>query len=174
MPGRISELTLGGSLDDLDELEFLDKSDTTMAATGTNKRRALSVFKAFFQNGVSVQVPQYAPYSVAGTLAVEVGTDRWYMTRAGSISNVAAWVQTVPTGAAIRVDVNKNGTTIFTTQTNRPNIAVSTRTDLASVPDVEQAAFVAGDYFTVDIDAIGSTIAGADLVVLLEWREAAT
>lgn len=174
MAGRISELTAGAALDDADEMEYLDKSDTAMAATGTNKRRTLAIFKAFFQAGMTLQVPRSIPYGVAGELAVEVGTDRWYMTRAGTITNVAAWVQTVPTGAAIRVDVNKNGSTIFTTAGNRPNIAAGTRTDLSSVPDAAEADFVAGDYFTVDVDAIGSTIAGSDLVVLLEWTEAVT
>lgn len=170
MPGRISELTLGAALDDADEVEYLDKSDTSMAASGTNKRRALSVFKAYFQAGLTLAIPRSIPYGVAGELAVAVGTDRWYMTRAGTLTNIAAWVQTVPTGAAIRVDVNKNGSTIFTTTGNRPNIAAGTRTDLSSVPDV--TSFVAGDYFTVDVDAVGSTIAGSDLVVLLEWTEA--
>lgn len=170
MTGRISELTLGATLDDLDELEFLDKSDTSMAATGTNKRRALSVFKAFFQTGVTVDQHLYVPYGYSGNLAVGAGTDRWYMTRAGTISNVAAWVQTPPTGASIRVDVNKNGTTVFTTQGNRPEIVAGARTDLASVPDV--TSFNAGDYFTVDIDAIGSGTVGADLTLLIEFLEA--
>jgi hypothetical protein len=59
--------------------------------------------------------------------------------------------------------VNKNGTTIFTTQANRPTIAISGNTDESGVPDV--TALADGDYLEVDIDQIGSTVAGSDLTV---------
>lgn len=109
-------------------------------------------------------------WSYAGTIAVTTGKARWYADRAYTIEKVRASVDTQPTGAAIRVDVNKNGTTIFTTQGNRPDIAVSTNTDEANNPDV--TALAAGDYLTVDIDVIGSTIAGADLTVQVVLGEA--
>jgi hypothetical protein len=96
-----------------------------------------------------------------------VGTLRFYFAATRTISNVTACVSTAPTGAAILVDVNKNGTTMFTTQGNRPNVAVSTFTDLASAPDV--TGVVSGDYITVDVDQIGSTIAGSDLVIAIYY-----
>jgi hypothetical protein len=73
-------------------------------------------------------------------------------------------VGTAPTGSAVIVDVNKNGTTVFTTQSNRPQIADGQYSS-GVVTAVEVAPFVAGDYFTVDIDQVGSTIAGSDLTV---------
>lgn len=111
-------------------------------------------------------------YTVSGTLIVSTGVARIYFKRAVTVTNIMAWVTTQPTGAAVIIDVNKNGTTIFTTQGNRPNIAVSTNTDLTSVPDV--TSFAAGDYATVDIDQIGSTIAGANLGVSIEYTESIT
>lgn len=107
-------------------------------------------------------------FSINGGLVLGTGTLRFYFTRAVTIDNVRASVGTAPTGAAIIIDVNKNGTTIFTTQGNRPQIAVSTNTDTSNVPDV--TAFAAGDYLTVDVDQIGSTIAGADLTVQIEYE----
>lgn len=111
-------------------------------------------------------------YSVEGTLIVSTGVLRLPFKRAATITNVMATVGTAPTGAAILIDVNKNGTTIFTGGTNRPNIAVSTNEDLTAVPAV--TAISAGEYLTVDIDQIGSTIAGADLVVTIEYTESIT
>jgi len=111
-------------------------------------------------------------YTVGGTLVASTGVVRLYFKRAVTITNVMAAVDTQPTGASVIVDVNKNGTTIFTTQGNRPTIAVSTNTDLTSVPDV--TAFAAGDYATIDIDQIGSTIAGANLTVTIEYTESIT
>lgn len=104
-------------------------------------------------------------FSRSGTLAVSTGVSRIYAPGGltWTISEVRASVNTVPTGASILVDVNKNGTTIFTTQTNRPTIAVSTNTDLADLIQVN--SITSGDYLTVDIDQVGSTAPGADLCV---------
>jgi hypothetical protein len=60
------------------------------------------------------------------------------------------------------VDVNKNGTTIFTTQANRPTIAIGANTALGT-PDI--TALAQNDYLTFDVDQIGSTVAGANLTV---------
>lgn len=102
---------------------------------------------------------------VAGTLTVAAGKYRIYNDCGVTLTirSVRASVNTAPTGAAIRVDVNKNGTTIFTTQGNRPNIAISSNTSKVTSMDVTTLAD--GEYLTVDVDVIGSSVAGADLVV---------
>lgn len=104
-------------------------------------------------------------YSRAGTLATGTGTFRVYAPGGATwtISEVRASVGTAPTGASLIVDVHKSGTTIFTTQSNRPTIAVSTNTDLANA--IEVTSFASGEYLTVDIDQVGSTVAGADITV---------
>lgn len=98
----------------------------------------------------------------AGQLVTLTGTSRFYVEDVASISSVRASVGTAPTGAAVIVDVNKNGTTIFTNQANRPTIAAGGHTATAT-PAV--TALAAGDYLTVDIDGVGSTNPGADLTV---------
>lgn len=108
-------------------------------------------------------VPQVVTFGRSGDLEVTAGTHRWYADRAWVIKEVRASVGTVPTGSDAIIDVNLNGTTIFSTQGNRPTIAVSTNTDGSNVPDV--TTMVDGDYLTVDIDQIGSTTPGADLTV---------
>lgn len=106
-------------------------------------------------------------WNVAGTLTTQTGVAQIPIPASATIGDVTIRAATAPTGASIKVDVNKNGTTVFTTQANRPTIAVSTNASSAAVPDV--AALAAGDYLTVDIDQVGSTIAGADLVVVLRF-----
>lgn len=105
-----------------------------------------------------------ATFSVAGVVAQATGAGRWYNDtgRTLTLVKVRASVGTSPTGSSLIVDVNKNGTTIFTTQGNRPTIAASGTTGTGT-PDVTTLAD--GDYLTVDIDAVGSTISGADLTV---------
>ena len=107
-------------------------------------------------------------FSIPGTLVVATGVSRLLMPRAGTVTNVWASINTAPTGASAIFDVNKNGTTIFTTQSARPTIAVSTNSDATSTPAV--TSFSAGDYFTVDVDQIGSTVAGSNAVIGIEFK----
>lgn len=86
-----------------------------------------------------------------------------------TIQDVTCRVSIAPTGASIIVDVNANGTTIFTTQSNRPEIAVSTQQDTSGTPDV--TSLVLSDSVDIDIDQIGSTIAGSDLVCVVRVRQ---
>jgi len=103
-------------------------------------------------------------FAVTGTLTT--GTDKAPTIVAPctlTIVKVKVVVKTAPTGASIIVDVNKAGTTIFTTQGNRPEIAIGETQDDSEMPDVTSLA--EGDKITIDIDQIGSGVAGADLTV---------
>lgn len=79
------------------------------------------------------------------------GVFRWYPHANITIVNVVAWV-TVADTTTVEVDVNKNGTTIFTTQTNRP-ILLTGNIDTSGTPEVTAVNGPASDYVTVDIDA---------------------
>jgi hypothetical protein len=111
---------------------------------------------------------QLMPYTRPGVLVVEGGTARMRFPADATIVSVAATVNTAPTGASIIVDVNKNGTTVFTTQANRPTIAAAGTASGDQVPAV--TAIGAGDYLTVDIDQVGSTTPGADLAVVVRYH----
>lgn len=103
-------------------------------------------------------------YTAAGTLTVKVGTSRLYFEQARTLVSIRASVGTAPVGSSIIVDVKKNGTTIFTTQANRPTIPAGANTS-GLVTNMDVTAVAAGDYLTVDVAQVGSTTAGADLTV---------
>lgn len=63
-----------------------------------------------------------------------------------------------PTGADVIFDVNKNGTTIYSTQGNRPKVTATNTVGALATPDVTTLA--AGDVLTVDVDQVGSTLPG--------------
>ena len=109
--------------------------------------------------------PKVTIFTVEGTIATSTGKLRMYNKwgRTIEIVNVFIAVNTAPTGTSLIVDIHKGGTTIFTTQSGRPEIAISGFTDTSSTPDV--TSWAADEYLTMDVDQIGSTIAGADLVV---------
>lgn len=104
--------------------------------------------------------------SVSGALSVATGVSRVGVEGSYTILGVRARVDTAPTGTSIKVDVNKNGTTIFSTQTNRPDIAVSTNAS-SYVTNMNTTTMASGDYFTIDVDQVGSTVAGSHLTVTI-------
>lgn len=99
-------------------------------------------------------------YVKSGTLAAGALNIRIHSPKAFTIRNVTAAVKTAPAGDDLIVDVNLNGTTIFTTQANRPTILDGDTEDLSSVPDVTAVAF--DDVLEVDIDVPAGA---SDLVV---------
>lgn len=103
------------------------------------------------------------PFQISGDQVV--GTDkigRFYLPFAVTFVEVFVRVITAPTGADLQLDINKNGTTLWgVTQANRPIITAAGTTDSVTTFDTTTGAD--GDYLTVDVDQIGSTVAGADL-----------
>jgi hypothetical protein len=99
-----------------------------------------------------------------GTISTGVGATRLYNDTGATwtIYAVRATVETAPTGGQVIVDVNKNGTTIFTTQANRPTIAASGLTS-GKVTNMDVTTVADGDYLTVDIDT--TTAPAANLTV---------
>lgn len=111
--------------------------------------------------------PDTLTYSMSGTIKTGAGTFRIYNDsgRTWTIRSVRATVATAPTGGAsfVRIDVNKNGTSLFANATSQPTIPVSANT--AKVSTFTTSTIADGEYLTIDIDNVGSTVAGADLVV---------
>lgn len=107
-------------------------------------------------------------FSIPGDLTVTSYGARWYPAYNITISDMVLSVGTAPTGAAILVDVNRSGTTIFTTQGNRPTVAISGFVDTAATPDV--TTVTTSQYLTIDVDQVGSTIAGADAILTIRYK----
>ena len=81
------------------------------------------------------------------------------------IKRVRLYANTAPTGQAIITDINLNGSTIWSTQGNRAQIAASSNSGTSTT--FGTTSFAQGDVFTFDIDQIGSGTAGADLSIEL-------
>ena len=100
-------------------------------------------------------------FGMAGTISAAAGAFRWPVPRAGSIVGVIAAVGTPSAGAAVICDVNVNGSTVFSTQANRPAILSGDQVFGLAVPDLPVLAV--GDLVSVDVDQVGSGTAGANL-----------
>ena len=106
-----------------------------------------------------------------GALTVGVAKDKLVLPFNGELINAAVTVGVAPTGAALVVDLLLNGVTIYTTTANRPTVAISalvgSPANSVLRPDVTK--FVAGDVLSLSIITVGSTIAGTDLDVSVQF-----
>lgn len=102
----------------------------------------------------------YAVYSFVlnGTVgAVDTKADgSRYIPRSYTITKVILHIESNGgTGGNTIVDVNKNGTTIFTTQPNRPTVAFDAGDNVTEeVTNMDVTSIEGGDILTVDVDEI--------------------
>jgi hypothetical protein len=99
-------------------------------------------------------------WTANGPYKVDTSVDGgWISPTAMTISAVWLHRTTAGTSSSTILDLNKNGTTMYTTQGNRPTIAFNDADNkvLATLPDV--VAVAAGDILTIDIDQIEGGVA---------------
>jgi hypothetical protein len=103
-----------------------------------------------------------------GTVSAAALSGRYYnnINVALQVTKVVASAVTAPTGAALVVDVKKNGTSVFAASGDRTSIAASTNRGEAEPTKTGDDVLVKpGEYLTVEVTQVGSTVAGADLHV---------
>lgn len=101
------------------------------------------------------------PYTYQGNLAITTGVLRLY-NNSGSpwiIFRSDVYVATAPTGAAAVFGIRKNGAAASITLT------VAAGTNAAN--SATKLTVASGDYLTVDISGVGSTVAGANAQLVL-------
>jgi hypothetical protein len=105
---------------------------------------------------------------IAGNQSTGTLKFAWLAPQDGYFVDVRTKVGTAPASTALIVDVNKNGTTIFTSQAARPQIAAAGTSATSGAPAV--TSFAKGDTISFDIDQIGTGTVGADLMVLVNYN----
>ena len=88
------------------------------------------------------------------------------MPHAMTVTAVRASVGTAPTGSTLVVDINEGGTSILSTKLSI-DATEKTSTTAATAAVISDSALADDAEITIDIDQIGSTIAGAGLKVTL-------
>jgi hypothetical protein len=96
------------------------------------------------------------PFSLSGPAVVADFTHRYYVFVDGTISNVRFSAGTAPSGSSLVMALKKNTATITT---------MSIPGGSHSVASTPALPVVAGDYLTISITAVGSSVAGSDVTV---------
>lgn len=141
-------------------------TDTILLVTGTGSPGGGSVS----HDDLTDQTPEhdlYALFSQSGTVTTTVasGVHRFYIRHAFDIIDVEASVATAPSGGSVVVDVNINGTSVFSS--GHPTITTGTNTSGAAAPDGTSTGS-SGDYVTVAVDS--TTAPAAGLTVTVRYR----
>lgn len=100
------------------------------------------------------------PYSIDGPLGVADGTLRWYPRKQGTITEVHVAVDLAPAGSNLVVRVRKNKAVAPVTIAT---VTIAAGSNVGSIG--VSHAYSLGEYFTVDVTAVGSSSPGANLVV---------
>ena len=106
-------------------------------------------------------------FSTTGTAKVTFRMPNY----ATTLVAVRAGVGTAPTGSVLTVDINESGTTVLSTKITI-DAGEKTSVTAATPPVISDSALAADAEITIDIDTVGSTVAGAGLKVQMDVRRA--
>lgn len=145
-------------------------SSTVTSADEIPISRSGSNYKLSLQTAVKTTSPQFLIIAVSDeTTNLTTGTAKvtFRMPFAFTLTDVRANVNTAPTGSTIIVDINAGGSTIMNTTKLSIDAGEKTSTTAASAYALTTTTLSDDDEITIDIDQIGSTIAGKGLKVTL-------
>lgn len=137
----------------------VELATSTEINTGTDSTRAMPVDQ-FVASNRNVRYVLYRVYSATtdweanGTTTV--GGDLEFPFT-GTITEIGAYVDTAGTTGTAVVDVNKNGTTLMTTNKLSFDTGEKTTRTAATAPALTTTSITAGDLITVDIDTNHTT-----------------
>ncbi len=118
------------------------------------------------KNGIPIFIP-IACGDETTALTAGAGKVTFRIPFAMTLTGVSASVNTAPTGGTLlTVDINEAGVTILSTKLTF-DASEKTTTTAATAAVISDASLAADAEISIDIDAVGSTIAGAGLKVYL-------
>jgi hypothetical protein len=108
-------------------------------------------------------LPLAPAFSISGPIAVTTGTYRWYNDtgRTLNVLSLRASAGQAPTGGPLTVAAKKNGVAFPSPLT--ASIAAGSNTGVTTATDQTLAP---GDYLTIDVTLVGTTVTGSNLTVV--------
>jgi len=141
---------------------------TTVGTIGTGTWQGTDIADSYIANA-----PKYKKQTISiacsdETTSLTTGTAKvtFRMPYAMTLSEVRASVATAPTGSTLVIDLNESGTTILSTKISIDASEKTSKT-AATPPVISDSALADDAEITIDIDQIGSTVAGKGLKIIL-------
>lgn len=163
--------TVAGAKEILDTFALRQASNLSDVASAATSRTNLGVeigTDVAALTGSNAAIESFVAAVSNETSPLTTGTAKitFRMPYAFTLTGVRASVTTAPTGSVLTVDINEGGVTILSTKLTI-DVSEKTSTTAATPPVISDASLADDAEITVDIDTIGSTIAGAGLKVYL-------
>jgi len=130
------------------------------------------VYRVPTASGSSSTEIQIAVSDEVTNLVTGTGKLTFRMPYAMTLTEVRASVTTAPTGSTIIVDINEGGSTVMTTNKLSIDASEKTSTTSATAAGITDSSLADDSEITIDIDQVGSTIAGVGLKVTLKGTKA--
>lgn len=161
---KISDLTaIGANAADTDLFEI---SDNTGGSSYVSRKITFAELYKSIPQALTVAVSDETTDLTTGTAKITFRAPH-----AMELTEVRASVTTAPTGANLNIDVNDSGTTIFSTILSI-DAGEKTSTTAATAAVISDSSIADDAEITIDIDQIGSTVAGAGLKVTFIYTRA--
>lgn len=164
----VHQETLDGEYAAIEHQHHLnDLADVDAGAPEDGDALVWDADSGFWMPGASARLLD-AEFHVDGALVVTTDVGGvWVAPNDGVIVGVYLHCQQTGSSGTTIVDVNKNGTTIFTIQGNRPALAAGTFPPVAiATPDI--TTLQEQDVLSVDIDQVATGASGLSLTVAME------
>lgn len=164
MGQKISDLTaIGANAADTDLFEI---SDNTGGSSYVSRKITFQELYESIPQALTVAVSDETTDLTTGTAKITFRAPH-----AMELTEVRASVTTAPTGSNLNIDVNDSGTTIFSTILSI-DASEKTSTTAATAAVISDSSIADDAEITIDIDQIGSTVAGAGLKVTFIYTRA--
>ncbi len=164
MGQKISDLTaIGANAADADLFEI---SDSTGGGSFVSRKITFAELYKSIPQALTVAVSDETTDLTTGTAKITFRAPH-----AMELIEVRANVNTAPTGANLNIDVNDSGTTIFSTILSI-DAGEKTSTTAATTAVISDSSIADDAEITIDIDQIGSTIAGKGLKITFIYTRA--
>lgn len=161
---KISDLTaIGANAADTDLFEI---SDNTGGSSYVSRKITFAELYKSIPQALTVAVSDETTDLTTGTAKITFRAPH-----AMELTEVRASVTTAPTGANLNIDVNDSGTTIFSTILSI-DAGEKTSTTAATAAVISDSSIADDAEITIDIDQIGSTVAGAGLKITFIYTRA--
>ncbi len=129
--------------------------------------RAAVLFEVPAVGTAAKTIPFSPSIRLTGVLSVKVWEIEWVAPFDWTLLDATGRVSTAPTGSGLVVDVLVGGASIFSSDADRINIAAGGQQDTTATVN---HAVTAGDVVTFSVLQVGSTVAGADMTIVLNGR----
>ena len=145
---------------------FLDQDD--MSSDDATKVPSQQSVKAYVDNEIAAGPIELGIACSDETTDLTTGTAKatFRVPCAMTLTGVRASVTTAPTGANLVVDINENGSSVLSTKLSI-DAGEKTSTTATTPAVISDSALADDAEITIDIDQIGSTVAGAGLKIWL-------